>query len=81
MTEPKPEVESIKPVDILIDFLEVAIHAVLYAREVYPPFLFEQRRKYSVNIFRCRHPGVIQYIQRVLKNSRALFETVSYCSI
>ena len=33
--------------DILTDFLECAIHTVLYTRGIYPAHLFEQRVKYG----------------------------------
>lgn len=36
--------------DILCEFLEVAIHLILYVREVYPSGIFQKRKKYSVPV-------------------------------
>ena len=33
--------------DVLMDFLECAVHTILYARQIYPSHLFEQRMKYG----------------------------------
>ena len=37
-------------VDLLLGFFEVAIHMILYIRGVYPPELFERRKKYGVPV-------------------------------
>lgn len=36
--------------DILCEFLEVAIHLILYVREVYPSGIFQKRKKYNVPV-------------------------------
>lgn len=36
--------------DILCEFLEVAIHLILYVREVYPSGVFQKRKKYNVPV-------------------------------
>ncbi|XP_016093912.1 mitotic spindle assembly checkpoint protein MAD2B-like [Sinocyclocheilus grahami] len=36
--------------DILCEFLEVAIHLILYVREIYPSGIFQKRKKYSVPV-------------------------------
>ena len=36
--------------DILSEFLEVAFHAILYVREIYPSSVFERRKKYDVPV-------------------------------
>jgi hypothetical protein len=76
MTEQLSVEAAVRPVDVLIDFLEAAVHTVLHAREIYPPYIFELRNKYNVNVFKCKHPGVIDYIQRVLANSKPIIEEV-----
>ncbi|TPX62013.1 hypothetical protein SpCBS45565_g07097 [Spizellomyces sp. 'palustris'] len=53
-------------VDTLIEFLEVAIHYVLYVREIYPADIFEPRRKYNVPVRMSRHPVLNGYIRDVL---------------
>jgi len=35
---------------VLCEFLEVAFHLILYVREVYPPVVFERRKKYNVPV-------------------------------
>lgn len=56
-------------VDIFSEFLEIAIHSVLYNRELYPPGVFERRKKYNVPVQICVHPEVNQYITQVKKFS------------
>ena len=36
--------------DILCEFLEVAIHLILYVREVYPSGIFQKKKKYNVPV-------------------------------
>ena len=36
--------------DILCEFLEVAVHFILYMREVYPAGIFKKRLKYNVAV-------------------------------
>lgn len=47
--------------------LEAATHTVLFLRGVYPPALFERRLKYGVPVRLCRHPGVQEYVSRVVR--------------
>ena len=42
--------------------VEVAIHTILYVRQVYPADLFIRRRKYDTPVFQSRHPGLNEYI-------------------
>nr|XP_022322876.1 uncharacterized protein LOC111124316 [Crassostrea virginica] len=53
-------------VDIFSEFLEIAIHSVLYNRELYPAGVFERRKKYNVPVQICVHPEVNQYITQVV---------------
>ncbi|KAI0212524.1 hypothetical protein LSAT2_002567 [Lamellibrachia satsuma] len=52
--------------DVLAEFLEVAFHAILYSRELYPASVFHTTKKYNVPVQMCCHQGVRQYIQSVL---------------
>lgn len=52
--------------DIFSEFLEVAIHSILYNRELYPAGVFERRKKYNVPVQICVHPEVNQYITQVV---------------
>ncbi|VVC95281.1 unnamed protein product [Leptidea sinapis] len=54
--------------DIAIEFLSVAFHGILYYAYVYPRSIFETRRKYSIVVYRCIHPEVVQYIDMCLKS-------------
>lgn len=54
---------SVKPLTALTTFaVEVAIHTILYVRQVYPPELFVRRRKYDTPVFQSRHPDLNEYI-------------------
>ncbi|MGH0143722.1 UNVERIFIED_CONTAM: hypothetical protein FKN15_000787 [Acipenser sinensis] len=73
--------------DILCEFLEVAIHLILYVREVYPSGIFQKRKKYSVPVQMSCHPELNQYIQDTLhcikplivKLLRAFILKISVC--
>ncbi|XP_077471187.1 mitotic spindle assembly checkpoint protein MAD2B isoform X1 [Stigmatopora argus] len=60
--------------DILCEFLEVAIHLILYVREVYPSGIFEKRKKYNVPVQMSCHPELNQYIQDTLHCIKPLIE-------
>lgn len=62
--------------DVLAEFLECCIHSVLKSREIYPPLLFEQRYKYGITIWQCRHPEINSYIHRVISNSSNIINAV-----
>lgn len=52
--------------DILLEFIHVALHYLLYIRGIYPPNLFEKAQKYGLSILQCRHPLVNSYITTLL---------------
>ncbi|KAH1004716.1 hypothetical protein HUJ05_005502 [Dendroctonus ponderosae] len=54
-------------VDVLLEFLEVAIHTAVYLRQLYPESIFVARKKYGVAVFQAVHPEVAKYIQECLK--------------
>mmetsp|Transcript_10630 Transcript_10630/g.14560 ORF Transcript_10630/g.14560 Transcript_10630/m.14560 type:complete len:233 (-) Transcript_10630:112-810(-) len=51
---------------ILLEFFEVAVHCILYARNVYPQEIFERRRKYCVPVPMSRSKILNEYISEVL---------------
>ncbi|KAF9076023.1 spindle checkpoint protein [Rhodocollybia butyracea] len=51
----------------IIEFIEVAIHTILYVRQVYPAELFIRRKKYDTPVFQSRHPALNAYISGALK--------------
>ncbi|KAG9126403.1 hypothetical protein FRC07_003552 [Ceratobasidium sp. 392] len=46
----------------IVEFLEVAIHTILFIRGVYPPDLFVRRKKWEVPVYQSRHPALNEYI-------------------
>ncbi|KAF8481437.1 DNA-binding protein [Gautieria morchelliformis] len=51
----------------IVDFLEVAIHNILYVRQIYPVDLFSRRKKYDTPVWRSRHPELNEYISGAVK--------------
>lgn len=47
--------------------VEVAIHTILYVRQVYPADLFVRRKKYNTPVFQSRHPALNDYISGAVK--------------
>jgi hypothetical protein len=47
--------------------VEVAIHTILYVRQVYPADLFVRRKKYDTPVFQSRHPALNEYIASAVK--------------
>nr|AAZ14925.1 putative spindle checkpoint protein [Coprinellus disseminatus] len=47
--------------------VEVAIHTILYVRQIYPPDLFVRRKKYDTPVFQSRHPALNEYISGAVK--------------
>jgi mitotic spindle assembly checkpoint protein MAD2B len=45
----------------------VAIHTILYVRQVYPADLFVRRKKYETPVYQSRHPGLNEYIAGAMK--------------
>lgn len=55
--------------DVTQEFLCVAFHNILYYTKIYPPSIFETRRKYSIVVYRSTHPEINQYIDLCLKSA------------
>jgi len=51
----------------IIEFVEVAIHTILYVRQIYPADLFVRRKKYDTPVFQSRHPALNEYISGAVK--------------
>ncbi|KAL4070598.1 DNA-binding protein [Scleroderma citrinum] len=49
-------------VKVIAEFIEVAIHTILYVRQIYPPDLFVRRKKYDTPVYQSRHPSLNDYI-------------------
>jgi hypothetical protein len=50
-----------------IPIVEVAIHTILYVRQIYPADLFVRRRKYDTPVFQSRHPALNAYISGAVR--------------
>ena len=50
-------------VSAYVDFLTVAIHTILYERNIYPQTSFIKARKYNYPVKQNRHPKVCKWIQ------------------
>lgn len=57
---------------IYLEFVESAVHTLLHARGIYPKHIFEQRSKYGLSLWQCRHTEVDTYVRSVLSNSYQL---------
>lgn len=68
------ENESKTRSDVLIEFLEIAIHDILYYRNIYPPNIFSLKKKYNIPIYVSKHPKVNEYITECLKTAKELLE-------
>lgn len=62
-------------IDVVLEFLCVAFHNILYYSSIYPTSIFEMRRKYSIVVYRSIHPEVNQYIDLCLKSARECLKT------
>jgi len=58
--------EDLFYVDILMEFVEVLIHHILYLRDVYPASIFVTRRKFNLPLHMSQHPLVNEYITKVV---------------
>ncbi|RKP24512.1 DNA-binding protein [Syncephalis pseudoplumigaleata] len=63
-------VPLLETVDVVSDFLETAIHMILYIRELYPPHLFERQKKYNVPVHVARHPELVAYVKDMIRACR-----------
>ena len=50
-------------VSTFADFLTVAIHTILYERQIYSPDLFISTRAYNHPVRQARHPALCKWIQ------------------
>ncbi|KAG6821417.1 hypothetical protein H0H93_014214 [Arthromyces matolae] len=66
MTTPAPLTFN-QTVKGIAEFIEVAIHTILYVRQVYPADLFIRRKKYDTPVFKSRHPALNDYISGAVK--------------
>lgn len=58
-------------VDTFLEFLNVAIHLILYERDIYPQRSFLKARKYNYPVRQNRHPAVCKFIDDAISAVRA----------
>ena len=63
--------------EVLLDFLNVAVHQILFHRDVYPEDVFSHAKKYGVPVRMSRHPDLNQYIFDSLVKGRGWLDSVS----
>ncbi|XP_063984556.1 mitotic spindle assembly checkpoint protein MAD2B isoform X2 [Diachasmimorpha longicaudata] len=56
--------------DILLEYLEVAFHGILYHRKIYPAEIFSRKKIYGVGIWVSDHPEVNEYLKNILEAIR-----------
>lgn len=66
------KVPELDVVDILVEFLEVSFHHLLYLRNLYPASIFVLRKMYNVPVQVSKHPGLNKYITDSLRSVRTL---------
>ena len=59
---------------VLLEFLEVAIHTLLYTRQLYDARAFKQCKKYNVPVYMCNNPEVNEYVGNIVKSIKPLLD-------
>ncbi|KAI9268330.1 DNA-binding protein [Phascolomyces articulosus] len=59
-------------VHLLLDFINVWIHQILYERDLYPAAIFSLKKKYNVPVHIATHEGVINYIAQFVNSLQPL---------
>ncbi|KAI7847473.1 DNA-binding protein [Circinella umbellata] len=59
-------------INLLLDFIEVWIHQILYERELYPTAIFSLKKKYDVPVQMATHEGVASYISKFVESLQTL---------
>ncbi|KAF4622925.1 hypothetical protein D9613_002212 [Agrocybe pediades] len=54
-------------VQAIAEFIEVAIHTILYVRQIYPAEVFVRRKKFDTPVYQSRHPALNEYISGAVK--------------
>jgi mitotic spindle assembly checkpoint protein MAD2B len=78
------ESEAHSITDIFCEFIEVAVHNILYIRKQYPQTIFECKRKYGIAVYHSIHPDVNEYISNCINAinfhlQRNQLRTVALC--
>lgn len=58
----------------MVEFIEIAVHNIVYSRKIYPETIFIRRHKYGVVIRKIVHPELNDYINKTLKAAYILIK-------
>ena len=57
--------------------VETWFHQILYQRQLYPPSIFELKKKFDIPVHIAEHPGVQQYLAQFISSCFPLLEKVT----
>lgn len=60
--------------DILLEFLEVALHQILYFRKLYPKEIFVKKKIYGTVVHVSEQPELNEYLKNVLITIKELIK-------
>lgn len=63
------------------ELLTVAIHLILYERQVYPSTTFKAAKRYNFPVQQNRHPGVCDWIRNAVSAVEKELLRVRSCSV
>lgn len=69
-----PNIKPAQALDIINSFLRVTIEQVWYYLEAYPKESFDEYVFYDIQVFSCRHPQVIAYLDALCENILGLMK-------
>lgn len=66
--------QKMGPVDVLLEFIEVSIHNILFIRKLYPSSIFTLKKKYGVPVHVSQFPDLNSYISECLRAIKELIK-------
>ncbi|EFN76940.1 mitotic spindle assembly checkpoint protein MAD2B [Harpegnathos saltator] len=66
--------DKIVGTDILLEFLEMAFHHVLFFRKIYPKEIFVKRKIYGIVVYTSEHPELNEYFFNALNAIKELIK-------
>lgn len=60
---------------ILCEFLEIAVNAILYSRDIYPRGSFDEKKKYGIPVQICVHAEVRSYVDSILESLHIMMQS------
>nr|CAH0110901.1 unnamed protein product [Daphnia galeata] len=62
-------------IKFVVDFLEVSLHQILWARKLYPNEIFKQTQMFNTLTYKSIHPEVNSYIDNALSTIKTLLSS------